>query len=78
LHEALYNTKQLEPEKRKAESVIIDVFNYLTSHPEALPRGHQERMGDEKLARVVCDYIAGMTDHYIEDLRKKLITRKTV
>jgi dGTPase len=78
LHEALYNTKQLEPEKRKAESVIIDVFNYLMSHPEALPRGHQDRMGDEKLARVVCDYIAGMTDHYIEDLRKKLITRKTV
>ncbi len=76
LHEALYNTKQLEPEKRKAESITTDVFNYLVAHPEALPRGHQERMGDEKLARVVCDYIAGMTDHYIEDLRKKLITRK--
>jgi len=27
---------------------------------------------------VVCDYIAGMTDHYIEDLRKKLMAgRKT-
>ncbi len=78
LHEALYNTKQLEPEKRKAESITTDVFNYLVAHPEALPRGHQERMGDEKLARVVCDYIAGMTDHYIEDLRKKLITRKIV
>jgi dGTPase len=78
LHEALYNTKQLEPEKRKAETVTTEVFNYLVAHPEALPRGYQERMGDEKLARVVCDYIAGMTDHYIEDLRKKLITRKTV
>ena len=78
LHEALYNTKQLEPEKRKAESITTDVFNYLVAHPEALPRGHQERVGDEKLARVVCDYIAGMTDHYIEDLRKKLITRKIV
>ena len=78
LHEALYNTKQLEPEKRKAESITTDVFNYLVTHPEALPRGHQERVGDEKLARVVCDYIAGMTDHYIEDLRKKLITRKIV
>jgi dGTPase len=78
LHEALYNTRQLEPEKRKAESITSDVFNYLMAHPEALPRGHQERMGDEKLARVVCDYIAGMTDHYIEDLRKKLIAKKAV
>jgi dGTPase len=78
LHEALYNTRQLEPEKRKAESITTDLFNYLVAHPEALPRGHQERMGDEKLARVVCDYIAGMTDHYIEDLRKKLIAKKAV
>jgi dGTPase len=78
LHEALYNTRQLEPEKRKAESITTDVFKYLMAHPEALPRGHQERMGDQKLARVVCDYIAGMTDHYIEDLRKKLIAKKAV
>jgi dGTPase len=78
LHEALYNVRQLEPEKRKAESTTTDVFNYLVAHPEALPRGHQERLGEEKLARVVCDYIAGMTDHYIEDLRKKLIAKKTV
>jgi len=77
LHEAMYNTPQLDPDKRKAETIITEVFNYLVAHPEALPRGHQERMGDEKLARVVCDYIAGMTDHYIEDLRKKLIVKKT-
>ena len=73
----MYNTPQLDPDKRKAETIITEVFNYLVAHPEALPRGHQERMGDEKLARVVCDYIAGMTDHYIEDLRKKLIVKKT-
>jgi len=78
LHDGLYNIRQLEPEKRKAESITMDVFHYLLAHPEALPRGHQERLGDEKLARVVCDYIAGMTDHYIEDLRKKLIAKKTV
>jgi dGTP triphosphohydrolase len=28
------------------------------------------------LPRVVCDYIAGMTDHYAEDLRKKFVTAK--
>jgi dGTPase len=76
LYEALYNCKVLEPEKRKAESVITEVFNHLIAHPEAMPHVYQEREQNEKPARVVCDYIAGMTDHYIEDLRKKLVAGK--
>ena len=76
LYEALYNCKSLEPEKRKAENVLTEVFNYLLSHPQALPHGFQERAQNEKLERVVCDYIAGMTDHYAEHLRKKLMTGK--
>ena len=72
MYDALYNCKQLEPEKRKAEKVITDVFNHFIAQPETLPSVYQERAQNEKPARVVCDYIAGMTDHYIEDLRKKL------
>jgi dGTPase len=76
LTQALYNIKQLEPEKRTAEKVITDVFHHLLAHPEALPRAYQDRVANEQLARVVCDYLAGMTDHYIEDLRKKLLGAK--
>jgi dGTP triphosphohydrolase len=32
-------------------------------------------METESPARVICDYIAGMTDNYILDLHKKLIGR---
>jgi dGTPase len=78
LYAALYNCKQLEPEKRTAEKVITDVFAHLMAHPEGLPHIYQDRARDEKLARVVCDYIAGMTDHYIQDLRKKLLAGKTL
>ena len=73
---ALYNIKQLEPEKRQAEKVITEVFTHLMAHPEALPHLYQERAENEKLVRVVCDYIGGMTDTYIEELRKKLISAK--
>jgi len=76
LYESLYNCTPLEPEKRQAEQVITDVFSHLMNHPDALPRLYQERAVRETLARVVCDYIAGMTDHYIEDLRKKLTAKK--
>ena len=76
LYEALYNCEQLEPEKRHAEEIITDVFNHLMSHPESLPRLYRERIASEHLPRVVCDYVAGMTDHYIEELREKLPSEK--
>jgi dGTPase len=78
LYEALYNIKSLQPEKRLAEKVVSEVFTYLIAHPEALPQSYREKAGSESLVRVVCDYIAGMTDHYVEDLRKKLMAGKKV
>jgi dGTPase len=68
LYEALYNCKPLQPEKRLAEKVLTEVFEHLIAHPEALPQSYHEKAEKEPLARVVCDYIAGMTDHYVEDL----------
>ena len=76
LYGALYNCKSLEPEKRQAENVITEVFTQLMAQPELLPRGFQEHLESEAKARVVCDYIAGMTDHYAQDLRKKLAAGK--
>ena len=76
LYEALYLCKPLEPEKRKAEKVVTEVFEHLMAHPEALPQSYREKAANESLARVVCDYIAGMTDHYVEDLRRKLMTTR--
>ncbi len=72
LYAALYNAKALQPEKKRAEQVVTEVFTALVTRPELLPPSYREKAEQEKLVRVVCDYIAGMTDHYIEDLRKKL------
>jgi dGTPase len=76
LYESLYLCKQLDPEKRKAETIVTEVFEYLMAHPEALPTAYREKAANDSLARVVCDYIAGMTDNYVEDLRKKLVVGK--
>ena len=72
LYRALYNAKPLQPAKKRAETLVSEVFTALMSRPEMLPSSYRDKAEHEKLARVVCDYIAGMTDHYIEDLRKKL------
>jgi dGTPase len=75
LYGALYNCEELEPEKQHAEQIISEVFQHLMAYPHAMPRAYQERARNEKPARVVCDYIAGMTDRYIEELRNKLLAR---
>ena len=78
LYNTLYESRPLQPEKVKAEKVVTETFDFLVANPAALPPSYQEKVAHEKLARVVCDYLAGMTDHYIEDVRKKLLSGKGV
>jgi dGTPase len=78
LYKTLYESKPLLPEKLKAEKVVTETFDFLVAHPDALPPSYREKTQHEKPARVVCDYIAGMTDHYIEDVRKKLLATMPV
>ncbi len=73
LYKTLYESKPLQPEKYKAEKVVTETFDFLVANPGALPPSYQEKIEHEKLARVVCDYIAGMTDHYVQDVWKKLL-----
>ena len=72
LYKTLYESRPLQPEKNKAEKIVTETFDYFVTHPEALPPSYQEKITHEKLVRVICDYIAGMTDHYIQDMHKKL------
>jgi dGTPase len=71
LHRNLYFSEALEPEKEAAECIIGDLSELWMSHPERLPRNYQEKAAFEPLPRVVCDYIAGMTDPYIYEQYEK-------
>jgi dGTPase len=59
------------PEKQRAEEVISELFAFWMGHPEQLPRSYQQSAKQEPLPRVICDYIAGMTDSYILAQHKK-------
>jgi len=71
LHERLYSNAALQPEKAHSERVIMELFDYWIAHPEALPKTYREKARKEPPHRVVCDYIAGMTDHYILEQHQK-------
>ena len=71
LHQNFYFSEALEPEKEAAERIITDLFDLWMSTPEKLPRNYRDKADAEPLARVVCDYIAGMTDPYIYEQYEK-------
>jgi len=71
LHANLYFSAALDPEKNDAERVISELFDLWMAHPENLPSSYQEKAKQEPLSRVVCDYIAGMTDNYIYEQYEK-------
>jgi dGTPase len=71
LYENLYFSATLAPEKDDAERVISELFRLWMTKPENLPSSYQEKATQEPLARIVCDYIAGMTDNYIYEQYEK-------
>lgn len=65
LYDTLYTCDALDREHSKAEEVVTELFNFWVKWPEELPAGYVEEIETEGLARVVADYIAGMTDQFI-------------
>jgi dGTPase len=66
LYRRLYNSPGMEKTHEHAERVVREVFAALMADPTHLPGDHQEQIATEGLARTVTDYIAGMTDSFIE------------
>ena len=71
LYENLYYSPSLAGEKDDAERVVTELFTFWMKNPSALPHYYREKAEQESQARVICDYIAGMTDHYIIEQHQK-------
>ena len=56
----------------KARRFIIDLFKVYLEKPEQLPPSDHKKINKGNIHRVICDYIAGMTDRYALDEYKKL------
>jgi dGTPase len=53
-------------EERDRSVVALDaLFRFFLENPAQMPRNYAELTNKEPRHRVVCDYIAGMTDHFL-------------
>ncbi len=72
LHENLYRHYRTLKMSEKAKRFIAQIFGEYMRDPRQLPPSFQDRIPDHGQARVICDYIAGMTDRYCQDEYKRL------
>ena len=72
LYKNLYRHYKVERMRIKAERFLTKLFENYLQNPTLLPSSYQEKYEQYGRERVVCDYIAGMTDRYALDEYKRL------
>jgi dGTPase len=72
LMENLYNHYRVKRMSSKAKMVVAKLFTAYNENPLLLPKKHQRKMENESRQRIICDYIAGMTDRYALSEYRKL------
>ena len=75
----VYVNSVAKAEEVKAERMIGQLFEYYVKHMEELPEEYTRMIWEqgETVERVVCDYIAGMTDRYAVSTYQSLMIPKT-
>lgn len=72
LFKSLYSHFKVERMRIKAERFLTMLFENYLKNPTLLPLAYQDKYELYGKERVICDYIAGMTDRYALDEYKRL------
>lgn len=72
LYENMYRHYRLVRMQVKAERFVAALFEAYVAEPGMLPTKTQQQLENLPVERVVCDYIAGMTDRYALEEWEKL------
>ena len=74
LYEKMYKHYKVNRMRSQAKRILKDLFDLFLAEPETLPppwRLDAEQATEIRRARIVCDYVAGMTDNFaIEEHRR--------
>ena len=74
LHERMYRHWRVNRSRSQARRIVAEMFELFMSEPDVLPEDWYVRvrgLDQTAVARVICDYIAGMTDRFaIEEHRR--------
>ncbi|MDY3909795.1 MAG: deoxyguanosinetriphosphate triphosphohydrolase [Eubacterium sp.] len=79
MFERVYINSAAKAEEGKAEYMIDQLYEYFIHHVEELPGEYVKMISDSSstVSRVVCDFIAGMTDRYAVMMYQNLTIPRT-
>jgi dGTPase len=66
LYRKVYASAALEEDRRRSMAMIGDLFRFFLEFPERLPDPYSRQAAAGASHRVICDYIAGMTDGFFQ------------
>jgi dGTPase len=72
LYQNLYLCEDLRYGHEQAARVISDLFTAWMAQPTLLPANYASQAAGDDGPRVIADYIAGMTDHFILETHRKV------
>ncbi|MBO5358412.1 MAG: deoxyguanosinetriphosphate triphosphohydrolase [Clostridia bacterium] len=64
LYERVYRNPVAKAEEGKVLGIVDGIYKYFKAHPEKMGEEYQAILQTDGIDRAICDYIAGMTDHY--------------
>ena len=73
LYTELYQHRKIKEERNAAVVYLEELFRHFTARPDDLPPAYVEQARAKSAPRVVCDYLAGMTDPFVFRRHKELL-----
>lgn len=74
----VYSSTALNEDRKCSTAMIAELFRAFLEHPERMPEAYGLRSESEPPHRVVCDYIAGMTDVFFRRTYEQMIAGATL
>ncbi|MCX7780337.1 MAG: deoxyguanosinetriphosphate triphosphohydrolase [Negativicutes bacterium] len=72
MFEKVYHSPEIMPDRKKAQYVVLKLYDYFMNNPGRLPQEFLDREERWGLQTTVVDYIAGLTDIYAINLFEAL------
>ena len=73
LHSRVYSAPVLAEDRQESMARIGELFRFFLASPDRLPQPYSEQAAAEPVHRVVCDYIAGMTDGFFRRTYEQML-----
>lgn len=81
LYERMYKHYKVNRMRSQGKRILKELFELFLTEPETLPdmwRYDAEQVPSERRARLICDYLAGMTDNYAIELHRRLFSMESM